>query len=209
MGVKLLLNSVSGLCLRSTLAALVSALTSLSNYFMSKIGRQPIHIPEGVTITMRNSKIQVSGPSGMLERILPIQITVKKGEDELKIMSKNKALWGTWRAHIANMVRGVTQGFEKRVEIHGIGYKIGLQGDKLICQVGFSHPVSALIPYGLACEVNENILTIRGIDKEKVGQFAAFVRSIKPPDSYKGKGIRYVGEVVKLKPGKRVGVGAV
>lgn len=174
---------------------------------MSKIGRQPIPIPEGVAVEVRADSISISGPKGVIQRSFPSEVRISKEGDFLEVMSENSALWGTWRAHIANIVRGVCEGFEKGLEIHGVGYRVALQENKLVFQIGFSHPVSALLPEGITCEIKENTITVRGIDKEKVGQFAASLRSIRPPDSYKGKGIRYQGELIKLKPGKKAGVG--
>ncbi|MBI3335130.1 MAG: 50S ribosomal protein L6 [Candidatus Portnoybacteria bacterium] len=175
---------------------------------MSKIGRQPIPIPQGVAVEVHGDTIKVSGSRGSQERIFSPGVKISKEGDFIKVISENSALWGTWRAHIANMVRGVCEGFEKGLEIHGVGYRVALQESKLVFQIGFSHPVSVALPEGITSEIKENTITVRGIDKEKVGQFAASLRSIRPPDSYKGKGIRYQGEVIKLKPGKKAGVGA-
>lgn len=174
---------------------------------MSKVGKQPIIIPEGVAIEIEQDSIKISGPKGVIERALPKGIEVKKEEGVLRVESKTSVLWGTWRSHIANMVEGVTKGFEKVLELQGIGYKVSLQGSALTFQIGFSHPVNVTIPEGLSCEVKENKISVKGVNKEAVGQFAASLRSIRPPDSYKGKGIRYENEAVKLKPGKKAGVG--
>lgn len=176
---------------------------------MSKVGRQPILIPQGVRVEITAERITISGPKGTIKRSFPSEVSISKERDFLKVKSENSALWGTWRAHVANMIRGVGEGFTKRLEIHGVGYRVALQEDKLVFQIGFSHPVNARLPEGITCEIKENTITIHGIDKEKVGQFAAFLRSIRPPDSYKGKGIRYQGELIKLKPGKKAGVGTV
>lgn len=175
---------------------------------MSKIGRKPILIPEGVNIESKEGKVVVGGPNGVLERVMPTSVIVERDGKTLVVKSVEPALWGTWRAHIANMVEGVTQGFEKKLELHGVGYKVSLQESVLVLQVGFSHSVNIKVPEGLSCEVKENTVIIRGIDKEKVGQFSASIRSVRPPDSYKGKGIRYEKEIVRLKPGKKAGVGA-
>ena len=174
---------------------------------MSKIGRQPIIIPEGVTVAHAQGKVTVHGPKGTLERMFPSEVTIREEENSLNVESPNPALWGTWRSHIANMVQGVSQGFVKNLELQGIGYRVQLQGTSLVFQIGFSHPVKVDIPEGLAGEIKDSIISIKGIDKEKVGQFAAHLRTLRPPDAYKGKGIRYQGEVIKLKPGKKAGVG--
>lgn len=163
-------------------------------------------IPEGVNVTIQENNIMVSGPKGTLERMFPASVKVGRKEHTIRVESDEPALWGTWRAHVANMVKGVTEGFTKQLEIHGIGYKAQFQGNTILLSVGFSHPVSIEVPEGVTLTAKDNVISISGCDKEKVGQFASFIRSLKPPDVYKGKGIRYVGEVVKLKPGKKVGV---
>lgn len=175
---------------------------------MSKIGRQPILIPQGVTVSVEDGKVTVTGPKGSQTRAISSEVGVINEGSTLKVESSNPVLWGTWRAHIFNMVQGVNEGFQKNLELQGIGYKVGLQGSSLVFQIGFSHPVTVPIPEGLACELKENIISVKGINKEAVGQFAASLRGLKPPDAYKGKGIRYQGEVIKLKPGKKAGVGA-
>jgi len=174
---------------------------------MSKIGKQPITVPEGVQVEQSKGHIKITGPKGILERSFPLQIQVNEEGHILKVKSDNSTLWGTWRAHIANMVIGVSVGFEKKLEIQGIGYRVALQGQSLVFQLGFSHPVTVPILEGLSCEVKENVVTVKGVNKEEVGQFSAYLRSLRPPDAYKGKGIRYLGEVIKLKPGKKAGVG--
>lgn len=175
---------------------------------MSKIGRQPIVLPEGVAIIHTNAHVEVKGPKGSLSRVLPREVIIEQKDSQLIVASQHSPLWGTWRAHLANMVKGVSQGFEKKLELQGIGYRVALQGNRLNFQIGFSHTVTVDIPKDLSCEVKDNIITVQGIDKEAVGQFCAYLRSLRPPDAYKGKGIRYQGEVVKLKPGKKAGVGA-
>lgn len=174
---------------------------------MSKIGKQPITLPSGVTVSISEGKVVVSGPKGSLERMMPLTVRVISEEHILKLESSNPVLWGTWRAHIFNMVKGVSEGFQKNLEVQGIGYKVSLQGSSLVLQIGFSHPVTVPIPEGLTCQLKESIISVQGISKEAVGQFAALLRHLKPPDAYKGKGIRYQGEIIKLKPGKKAGVG--
>lgn len=172
---------------------------------MSKIGRQLIPLPEGVTIAVDNGRIHVSGPKGILERPFPSSVFFEEQDKNVSVKSEVPALWGTWRAHLANMVTGVNSGFRKQLKIQGVGYRVQLEGNILTFALGFSHPVKVIVPEGLTLEVKDNTIAISGTDKEKVGQFASFVRSLRPPDHYKGKGIRYEDEVVKLKPGKKVG----
>lgn len=175
---------------------------------MSKIGRQPITIPQGVLIEHTKLQVTVKGPKGSLTKTLPREVSLEQKEETLLVSSEHSPLWGTWRSHIANMVKGVSQGFDKKLELQGIGYRVQLQGGALVFQIGFSHPVKVELPEGLSAQVKDSIITITGIDKEAVGQFCAYLRSLRPPDAYKGKGIRYQGEVIKLKPGKKAGVGA-
>lgn len=175
---------------------------------MSKIGRQLIILPEGVDIVVQIGKVRVSGPRGVLERKIPSSVLIEKNEKTLSVKSDVPALWGTWRAHVANMVVGVSTGFRKQLKIQGVGYRVWREGDTLTFALGFSHPVKVVVPQELQVEVKESTVTVSGVDKERVGQFASFLRSLRPPDPYKGKGIRYEGEIVKLKPGKKVGASA-
>lgn len=181
---------------------------SLTLITMSKIGRQPIIILDGVTVKTEGNSIIVSGPKGIAQRVFSPLVHIEIGEKQVTVTSENPAFWGTWRAHVANMVKGVREGFSKQLGIQGIGYKVQLQSNTLVFSLGFSHPVTVTIPEGIEVAVKENTITVSGIDKEKIGQFASYLRSLRPPDAYKGKGIRYVGEVIKLKPGKKAGVGA-
>lgn len=187
---------------------------------MSRVGKKNIPIPQGVEVKIEDSHIKVKGPKGELERdVRPeINIEIKDKEIELNIkelspreMRKQakelKAFWGLTRALIANMVTGVVDGYEKKLQIEGLGYKASLEGKDLILNVGFSHPVKVKVPEDLEVKVEKNIITVSGIDKEKVGLLAAKARRIKPPEPYKGKGIRYVEEVVRKKEGKKA-VGA-
>ncbi len=176
---------------------------------MSRIGNKVIEIPAGVTVTNESNFITVKGPKGessfqfspeMTIEIDGPQITVKRN-NELK---KSKQLHGTTRALIANMISGVVDGFEKKLEIIGVGYRAALEGKKLNLSMGFSHPVLMDIPEGIEVEVPKNTqVIIRGIDKQLVGEFAANVRGVRPPEPYKGKGIRYVDEYVRRKEGKK------
>jgi large subunit ribosomal protein L6 len=175
---------------------------------MSRIGRMPIVLPKGVKVSYDLSKVEVSGPKGQLIHPLPQGISVSsegekifvhRGDDE----RSSKALHGLARSLIANMVAGVTQGFEKRLEIVGIGFRADVQDKALKISLGFSHPILFPIPQGIKVVVEkQTLITIRGIDKEQVGMVAAKLRSIKPPEPYKGKGIRYLGERIRKKVGK-------
>lgn len=175
---------------------------------MSRIGKQPIVIPQGVQVTVNGSEVTVKGPKGELKRTVHPDITVALKENSL-IVSRpsdnkdHKALHGLTRTLIFNMVQGVTKGYEKSLEIMGVGYRAQKTGDKITIQVGFSHPVEIVPPPGITLTLDgQTKIKISGIDKEAVGQFAADVRAIYPPDSYRGKGIKYADEKLRLKPGK-------
>ena len=177
---------------------------------MSKIGKQPIIIPDGVTVKLTGQNLSVKGPKGELS--LAISSAVKVALEDKKITltigkatKESKSLWGTTRMLAGNMVKGVTEGFEKKLEIQGIGFKAALEGkNKIVLNVGFTHPVELTAPQGVEFKIEKNIVTISGIDKQKVGQIAAEIRAVKPPEPYLGKGIRYVGEQVRRKAGKKV-----
>lgn len=176
---------------------------------VSRIGKKPIEIPENVTVKARNGRIFISGPKGELTWGLPKQVKVEIGENKLVLsqegkMKKARASYGTTRQQLANMIKGVTEGWSKTLEIVGTGYRANLVGGKLVLSLGFSHPLEVAPPEGITFEVQEGKIKIFGIDKTQVGQVAANLRALHPPDSYKGKGIRYSGEKVKLKPGKAV-----
>ena len=175
---------------------------------MSRIGRLPIQIPSGVTVTVNDSQVQVKGPKGQLTQdIVPsVSVSVEDGAvhvaraDDAK---QSKSSHGLMRALINNMVTGVTTGFEKKLQIQGIGYRADVQGSKLVMQLGYSHPIEFAIPKGVAIEADKsNNIFVRGIDRQQVGQVAADIRSYRTPDRYKGKGVRYADEVVRLKAGK-------
>jgi large subunit ribosomal protein L6 len=175
---------------------------------MSRVGKKPIEIPKGVEVTIDGSLVKVKGPKGALERrVHPAMKLVKEG-DEIRVerpsnLGFHRSLHGTTRMLIANMVKGVTEGFSKSLEIHGIGFRAQLQGDKLTMNLSMSHPAVYAVPKGISIEVPDpEKIVISGIDKEKVGQVAAEIRAIDPPEPYKGKGIRYVGEYVRRKAGK-------
>ncbi len=186
---------------------------------MSRIGKQPIKVSQGTEIKIEGDTIKVKGSKGELSFEMPSEIKAEVKEDNILISPKNKeveqnesagkkaneasALWGLTRALIFNMVKGVTEGFEKKLEIQGVGYKALMQGNKLVMQLGFSHPVEMEAPEGIELKVEKNIIIVFGIDKQKVGQTAAKIRDFKKPEPYKGKGIRYEGEKVRRKAGKK------
>ena len=178
---------------------------------MSRIGRKPIFLPENVQIEI-NHKLMVKGPLGELSLKIPQGVGVKIEDKKVLVESRGeasetKSSQGLARSLIANMVEGVTRGFKKTLELSGIGFRASLAGQKLVLTVGFSHPVEVEAPEGVSFTIAENKITVSGIDKEKVGEIAAQIRNVRPPNPYKGKGIRYEGEVVRLKPGKAAKVG--
>jgi large subunit ribosomal protein L6 len=176
---------------------------------MSRIGKNPIPLPAGVEINLTGSSITVKGPKGELKWDIPAGIKVSKQESNLIVeraaeSKPVRSLHGTSRSVISNMVTGVSSGFERRLEIRGVGYRAQVQGQKITFTLGFSHPVEFILPDGIRAEVDKKqvLLTVQGIDKQAVGQIVANIRALKPPDVYKGKGIRYEGEHIKLKAGK-------
>jgi large subunit ribosomal protein L6 len=177
-------------------------------HLMSRVGKKPIEIPAGVTVTLNNSTVTVKGPKGELTRSFNPDIEIKIEENLVTItrpsdVKEHRALHGTTRALIANMVEGVSKGFERKLELIGVGYRAQKQGNKLVLNVGYSHPVEIEPESGLEVEVPTNTkITITGTDKERVGALAANIRQVRPPEPYKGKGIRYEGEVVRRKEGK-------
>lgn len=177
--------------------------------YMSRIGKKPIIIPDNVEVKIDGQNIVVKGPKGELKKEINPEIRVLIKEKNItvepqKLSKKTKALWGLTRALLANMVKGVTDGFEKQLQIEGVGYKARIEGNKLILNIGFSHPIEIEKPENINFSIDKNIVKIEGIDKELVGRVAANIRALKPPEPYKGKGIRYVGEKIKIKPGKKV-----
>ena len=175
---------------------------------MSRVGKKPILIPPGVEIKTEGQRIVVKGPKGEIQReVRPeIKIEVKEGKiifSPQQETKKTNAFWGLTRALIFNMVKGVTDGYEKKLQIEGVGYRAGLEGDSLVLKLGFSHPVKVKQPEGIKFLVEKNIVSVSGIDKELVGQLAAKIRKVSPPEPYKGTGIRYFGEVVRRKAGKK------
>jgi large subunit ribosomal protein L6 len=176
---------------------------------MSRIGRQPIQLPQGVSVSITGGRVMVNGPLGELSQQVPQRMKVEQ-EDGSVVVSRpsergeDRALHGLTRSLIANMVEGVTNGFQKRLEIQGVGYRAALRGSDLELSVGYSHPVLLKAPAGITFEVpTQTEVIVKGIDKQQVGQIAAEVRKVRPPEPYKGKGIRYEGEYVRRKVGKR------
>ena len=176
---------------------------------MSRIGNLPIQIPAGVEFDLRDGTVTVTGPRGTLSQQVPRPISVEREGDVVQVKRpdderENRALHGLTRSLLANMVEGVTKGFEKQLEIHGVGYRVQAQGnDHLVFSLGYSHQVPVKAPEGITFAVaTPTRFSVRGIDKQKVGQVAAEIRRLRRPDPYKGKGIRYAGEVVRRKAGK-------
>lgn len=175
---------------------------------MSRIGRQVVAIPKGVTVTFADQVLTVTGPKGELSRTVRDEVSFSIENETLtaKPTRNNrlaKSLWGTFASHAKNMIIGVTEGYKKELEVQGVGYRFQVQGTTVVLNVGFSHPVELAIPQGLQVTVDGEILSVTGIDKELVGFFAAEIRQVRKPEPYKGKGIRYVGEYVRRKQGKR------
>lgn len=175
---------------------------------MSRVGLKPIAIPDGVEVKIDGSQVTVKGPKGELTRRFHPDMIIRLEEKQLTVQrpsdsKQHKALHGTTRSLLANMVEGVTKGYEKRLELVGVGYRAQKSGNKLVLNVGYSHPVEIEPEPGIEIEVPaQNKIVVKGIDKERVGQVAANIRAVREPEPYKGKGIRYEGEVVRLKEGK-------
>jgi large subunit ribosomal protein L6 len=176
---------------------------------MSRIGRQPIELPAGVSVSVLPGRVMVNGPLGELTQQVPARMQVEQEDSSVVVKrpserGEDRALHGLTRTLIANMVEGVTSGFQKRLEIQGVGYRAALRGTDLELNVGFSHPVVLKAPQGISYEVpTPTEVIVKGIDKQQVGQAAAEIRKVRPPEPYKGKGIRYEGEYVRRKVGKR------
>ena len=176
---------------------------------MSRIGKQPVPLPTGVDVFIEPGLVRVTGPKGNLEERISHEMTVERSNGEVVVTrptdrGEHRALHGLTRSLIANMVQGVTEGYEKRLEIQGVGYRAALRGSDLELSVGFSHPVQIAAPPGITFEVPQPTrVVVRGISKQAVGEAAARVRKVRPPEPYKGKGIRYQGEYVRRKVGKR------
>jgi len=175
---------------------------------MSRIGKKPVSIPQGVEVTVQANQVIVKGPKGTLSLTAHNDVKVIVAESEVKVepkggSGKTTAIWGTTAKLIANMIEGVTKGFEKKLELNGVGFRMSISGKNINLALGFSHPVVVPIPDAIEAKIENNILSFSGIDKQQVGQFAAEVRQLKPVEPYKGKGFRYVGEFVIRKEGKK------
>lgn len=175
---------------------------------MSKLAKKPVSVVEGVNVILENGVVKVSGPKGNLSFKIPEGIDVKSAEGKLTVSLKDKnnkmlgPVLGLTRAMVANMVTGVSKGFEKKLELSGVGYRAAVSGQDLTISVGFSHTVKVTAEPGISFAVNENIITVSGVDKDKVGNTAANIRFIRPPEPYKGKGIKYQNEKIRRKVGK-------
>ena len=175
---------------------------------MSRLGKQPVTLPSGVEATFTDGVLTVKGPKGTLTRAIRDDVKVAVDGGVLTLTPANdsdkaRALWGTYAAHVNNMVVGVTDGFTKVLEIEGVGYRAEVKGNSILLNVGFSHPVELDFPEGISATVEKNVITITGADKETVGQYAANVRKVRPPEPYKGKGLHYQGEYIIRKQGKK------
>lgn len=179
---------------------------------MSRIGKKPIDVPAGVKVEISGEVVKISGPKGELTQKISPQVISEVKDGKILVSLKEKgssdgkvrALWGLCRALINNMVLGVTKGFEKKLDIQGIGYKAAIEQNDLVLNVGFTNPVKVKCPEGIKFSVEKNIITVAGQDKEKVGQISAIIRKVKKAEPYKGKGIKYFGEKIRRKEGKKV-----
>lgn len=174
---------------------------------MSRIGKQPVAVPEKVNVTIADRKIEVKGPNGQLDFTHHAGVTVEMKDKEIVVApvdssNKNRALWGLTRTLVNNMVVGVTEGFTKKLEFNGVGYKAAVSGSKLTLNLGYSHPIDYELPEGVSAKVVKNEIALTGANKELVGFAAAKIRSFRPPEPYKGKGIKYSDEVIIRKAGK-------
>jgi len=177
---------------------------------MSRIGKKPIIITEGIKIDISEKEIKVSGPKGELKQTIHPEIKVELSDGKVlvspksKLSKKGRGLWGLYRVLISNMIEGVSKGFEKKLEIEGVGFKAAVAGDKLVLNLGFVNPVEIKKPDGISFAVEKNLITVSGIDKQLVGETAAIIRKQKKSEPYKGKGIKYQGEKIRRKEGKKV-----
>lgn len=179
---------------------------------MSRIGKTPIYLPEGVTITVTGSSVALKGPKGELARTFPESVRVQQETDEAgkaflavsidEAQGGTPALWGTARAHVANIVHGVKEGWAKSLELNGVGFKMNVSGQTLKMSLGFSHEVIYNLPQGITGTIEGNVLTVSGVDRELVGKVASEIRAFKKPEPYKGKGFRYTDEIIRRKVGK-------
>ncbi len=180
---------------------------------MSRVGKKPIKLPQGVKVSFKAPFVEVGGKNGTLKKALPTSVSVEVKGEEVNVINLSqddtkRSLHGLCRTLISNMVLGVSQGYTKELELQGVGYRAQAQGSKLTMQLGFSHPVEFPLPAGIQATVDANTkITLKGADKELLGLIAAKLRKVRPPEPYKGKGIRYLGEVITLKQGKTAGAG--
>jgi large subunit ribosomal protein L6 len=175
---------------------------------MSRLGKKPVVLPKGVTATIADGVLTVTGPKGALTRVIRPEVTMTIADEVVTLAPKAgnelaKKLWGTYAAHVRNMITGVTEGYTRILELEGVGYRAEVKGKQIVLSVGFSHPVPLDIPEGVGAVVEKSVVTLTGIDKDVLGQFAANVRKVKQPEPYKGKGIRYRGEFIIRKQGKK------
>jgi large subunit ribosomal protein L6 len=178
---------------------------------MSRIGKKPIEIPQGINVEISEKEIKVSGPKGELKQAMHPEIKIEKKDNIVFVLpfrkefsKKGRGLWGLYRVLLANMIEGVSKGFEKKLEIEGVGFKANLEGEDLVLNLGFSNPVRIKKVEGINFSVEKNTITVSGINKEKVGQISAEIREKKKAEPYKGKGIKYQGEKIRRKEGKKV-----
>ena len=174
---------------------------------MSKIGKQPINLPANVTVEVNGRSVIVKGPRGELKKMFGEGVDVKIEDGKVsisiqKVTKQHMSNWGTTRSNISNMVKGVAEGWQKQMELIGTGYRAEVRGDTLVLTVGYSHPIEIKAPAGITFKVEKNIITVDGSDKVLVGQVSANVRAARPPEPYKGKGVKYVGEIIRRKAGK-------
>jgi large subunit ribosomal protein L6 len=176
---------------------------------MSRIGKKPVAVPSGVTASVEGQTVKMKGPKGALQLVVPDEIDVKMDKGSIKVDPRNeskraRSMWGTSRTLVSNLITGVTKGFEEKLEITGVGYRAAVQGKNLQIQLGYSHDIIYPIPEGIAiAAAKPTEITISGIDKQKVGQVAAEIRGFRPPEPYKGKGVKYAGEFIFRKEGKK------
>jgi large subunit ribosomal protein L6 len=175
---------------------------------MSRVGKKPIQIPKDVSVILEDNTLKVTGPQGSLQQVVSHPISFEIGENEVFVTPKEQiknvsAFWGLYRALLQNMITGVTEGFTKKLRIEGVGYRVALQGQTLVLNLGYSHPIEVTAPEGITFEVEKNTISVKGINKELVGQVSANIRSTRPPEPYKGKGVRYDDEFVRIKVGKK------
>ena len=185
------------------------SLSSREKIAMSRIGKKVITMPDGVEAKYQNKLLQVKGPKGSLDLTVCDEIDLEIKDKEISVSKsrnskKAPALWGLTRSLVSNIITGVTEGYEKKLELQGVGFRMSVQGKKINLALGFSHPVEVIVPEGVEAKIGEtNVLVISGIDKQEIGQFAADIRALKKAEPYKGKGFRYVGEYVRRKVGKK------